>query len=73
MISDSLMSFTCVVVMPRVRRDQHYNPLLLKGVELWECMRPDYPFAKFPEDWVEVTLQSFEHGGHGHCHLEHVF
>jgi hypothetical protein len=28
-------------------------------------MRPDYPFAKLSEDWVEVTLQSFEHGGLG--------
>jgi hypothetical protein len=55
------MSFTCVVVMPRVRRDHYYNHvLLLKGVELW-----DYPFAKLSEDWVEVTLQSFEHGGPG--------
>jgi hypothetical protein len=34
----------------------------LKNSELWECIRPDYPFAKLPEDWIQVTLQSFEYG-----------
>jgi hypothetical protein len=28
-------------------------------------MRPDYPFATLPDDWVEVTLQLFDHGGFG--------
>jgi hypothetical protein len=50
--------------MPRVRRDQHYNQLNpFERGRIAEMHGPDYPFAKLLEDWVEVTLQSFEHGG----------